>query len=198
MSQVNTIKATRKLVVTAMLGAMASVLMFISINVPLMPNFIKLDISELPALISSFTLGPISGICVCLIKNLVNLPFSTTGGVGELSNFLLGVCFVFPAGLIYKKMKKLGGAIIGSLVGALSMAIFSVAINYFIVYPVYTNFMPLEAIINAYQIINPNVNTLLDCLVTFNMPFTFIKGMISVVITFIIYKPLSPIIKGKK
>ena len=76
------------------------------------------------------------------------------------------------------------------------MAIMSVVTNYFIVYPVYTNFMPMEAIIAAYQVINPHVNTLLDCLIIFNLPFTFIKGMLSVLITLLVYKRLSPIIKG--
>lgn len=188
----------RKLTMTAMMAAISSVLMFISISVPLMPSFIKLDLSELPALIAAFTMGPLSGATVCLVKNLVNLPFSSTGGVGELSNFILGAAFVVPAGFIYQKMNNRKGALIGSLTGAASMAILSVFSNYFIVYPIYTKFMPLDAIIGAYQAINPGVNGLLECLLIFNMPFTFIKGMISVVITFIIYKHISPLIKGKK
>ena len=79
----------RKLTMTAMLGAVATVLMYLSFSVPLMPSFIKLDLSELPALIASFALGPVCGVVVCLIKNLINLCFTTTGGVGELSNFLV-------------------------------------------------------------------------------------------------------------
>ena len=86
----------RKLTITAMLAAVSSVLMFFSFNVPLMPSFIKMDFSELPALFASITLGPVSGVVVCLVKNLVNLFFSTTGGVGELSNFILGAFFVLP------------------------------------------------------------------------------------------------------
>ena len=100
--------SVRNLTVTAMLGAVASVLMFISFSVPLMPSFIKLDFSELPALLAAFALGPWHGVAVCLIKNLVNVPFTTTGGVGELSNFLLGACFVIPAGLIYRRHKSRG------------------------------------------------------------------------------------------
>ena len=95
----------RKLTVTAMLAAMSSVLMFFSFSVPFMPSFIKMDFSELPALIASFAIGPLSGAAVCLVKNLVNLFFTTTGGIGELSNFLLGVFFVVPAGIIYKIKK---------------------------------------------------------------------------------------------
>ena len=186
----------RRIVMTAMLSALATVLMFLSFNVPLMPSFIKLDFSELPALIASFALGPISGVMVCLIKNLVNALSTTTGGIGELSNFILGSAFVLPAGLFYKYMKGRKGALIGSLIGAAIMAIISVFSNYFVVYPIYTNFMPMEVIIGMYQAINPNISSLLQALIIFNMPFTFIKGMCSVIITFIIYKRISPVIKG--
>ena len=187
----------RKITMTAMLAAVSSVLMFFSFNVPLMPSFIKMDLSELPALIAAFTLGPVSGVAVCLVKNLVNLFFSTTGGVGELSNFILGAFFVFPAGFIYQRMKSRKGALIGALTGDLAMALLSVVSNYFVVYPVYTAFLPMEAILGMYQAINPHIENLLQALVVFNMPFTFIKGLLSVVITFLVYKKLSPIIKGK-
>lgn len=188
---------TRRMVMTAVLSALSSVLMFFSFNVPLMPSFIKMDLSELPALIAAFAMGPVNGAIVCLVKNLVNLFFSTTGGVGELSNFLLGVFFVVPAGLIYKVRPKLSGAIIGSIVGALLMAVLSVFSNYFVVYPIYTAFLPMEAIIGMYQAINPKADTLWKCLLMFNMPFTFIKGMISAVITIAVYKKITPIINGK-
>ncbi len=188
---------TRKLAVTAILGAVAAALMFVAFSVPLMPNFIQLDVSELPALIAAFSMGPLSGVAVCLIKNLVHLLATSTGGVGELSNFLLGTAFVLPAGLIYKASKSRKGALIGSLAGAAAMAVASLPANYFITYPVYTLFMPMEAIIGAYQLINPHVDSLLDALIWFNMPFTFCKGLISVAVTFLIYKKISPIIKGK-
>lgn len=190
------VSSTRKLTMTAMLAAVATVLMFFSVPVPLMPSFIKLDFSELPALIASFALGPISGVAVCLVKNLVNALNTSTACVGELCNFLLGTAFVLPAGLIYRKKKTFKGAIIGSLTGCLTMALFSVPLNYFLVYPVYTNFMPMEAIIGMYQAIYPKVENLLQALVIFNMPYTFVKGLLSVGITFLIYKPLSPIIRG--
>ncbi|MEG2929845.1 MAG: ECF transporter S component [Oscillospiraceae bacterium] len=194
----NKTRDVRKMTSTAMLAAVSTVLMFFSFNVPLMPSFIKMDLSELPALIASFTFGPVAGITVCLVKNLVNVFFTTTGGVGELSNFLLGAAFVAPAGYIYKIKKTKKGAMIASLVGAGAMAVLSVFSNYYVVYPVYTAFMPMEAILGMYRAINPSVETLWDALIWFNMPFTFIKGMISVVVTMLIYKPLAPILKGGK
>ena len=187
----------KKMTSTAMLAAVATVLMFFSFNVPLMPSFIKMDLSELPALIASFTFGPIAGVTVCLVKNLVNVFFTTTGGVGELSNFILGAMFVAPAGIIYRKIKTKKGAFLGAIFGAACMAVLSVFSNYYIVYPVYTAFMPMEAILGMYRAINPSVNTLWDALIWFNLPFTFIKGLVSVVITMLIYKPLAPILRGK-
>ena len=186
----------RKLVMTALMAALSSVLMFFSFNVPLMPSFIKMDLSELPALIAAFAMGPLSGATVCLVKNLVNLFFTTTGGVGELSNFLLGVFFVVPAGIIYRLRPRLSGAVIGSVTGALLMAVLSVFSNYYVVYPIYTAFLPMDAIIGMYQAINPSVKNLWQCLIVFNMPFTFIKGMVSAVITMAVYRKITPLING--
>ena len=185
----------RNITVTAIMSAVSTVLMFLSFSVPLVPSFLKFDFSELPALLTGFALGPVYGVAVCLVKNVVNVFFTTTFGVGELSNFILGCAFVVPAGLIYKANKTKTRAIVGSFVGAASMAILSIFSNYFFIYPIYTKFMPMDAIINAYKAINPKVDSLLDALIWFNMPFTFIKGLFSAVITVAIYKYISPILK---
>lgn len=188
----------RYMSVTAMLSAVAFILMFLEFWIPLVPPFIKMDLSELPALIGTFAMGPVCGVIVCLIKNLLHLLITTTGGVGELSNFILGVVFVLPAGLIYKYKKGRISALLGSLLGAVLMAVISVVSNYFIVYPFYTMIMPIEQIIGMYQDIVPSVDGLLQCLIVFNMPFTFVKGLFSVIITFLLYKHISPILKGRQ
>ena len=131
-----------------------------------------------------------------LPEKLVNLPSTSTSGVGELSNFLLGVAFVLPAGLLYKKVGGRKGALTGSLTGAAAMALLSLPINYFITYPFYTVFMPMDAIMGMYQAINPAVENLFQALLWFNVPFTFVKGLLSVAITFAIYKRISPLLKG--
>ena len=193
-------KRTRALTGTAMLAAVATILMYLEFPIPIMPGFIKMDISELPALIAGFAYGPLSGIAVCLIKNLIKLPSTSTAAVGELFNFVMGALFVGVAGIVYKKNKTRKGAIIGAVAGALIMALVSLPYNYFVVYPAYVVMyhLPLEAIIGMYQAINPNVNGLLACLVTFNVPFTFAKGMVDALLCFLIYKPLSPILHGRK
>lgn len=196
----NSTSKVRVLTGTAMLGAVAAVLMYLEFPIPIMPSFVKLDVSELPALIASFAYGPVSGILVCLIKNLIKLPSTSTAAVGELFNFVMGALFVGVAGLIYKRNKTRKGAIVGALLGALVMAVVSVPYNYFIVYPAYVVMyhLPLDAIIGMYQAINPNVNGLLACLLVFNLPFTFVKGALDAALCFLIYKPLSPILHGRK
>lgn len=188
---------THKVTITAMLSAVSAVLMFVDFSVPFMPMFIKMDISELPALLASFSLGPAYGVAVCFIKNLINCLRTSTGCVGELANFLLGAIFVYVAGFVYQRFhnqKSRKGAILGSVLGALAMAVLSVPVNYFLTYPIYTKLTPIEAIISMYQEIRPSANGLLDCLITFNMPFTFCKGIVDVVLCFLIYKPLSPLL----
>lgn len=187
----------RYVAVTGVLSAAAFVLMLIEIPVPmLIPTFIKFDFSDLPALIGAFAMGPVCGILIELIKNLLHVMVSGSFGVGELSNFMLGAVFAGVAGAVYKKNKSKKGAIIGSLAGGIAMAAFSFPSNYFIVYPVYYNFMPKETIVAAYQAILPSVKSIGQCLLIFNVPFTFVKGMIDVAVTFLVYKKISPILKG--
>lgn len=188
----------RRMAMTAIMSAVAAVLMFFSFNVPLMPGFIKLDFSELPALIAAFSMGPISGAAVCLVKNLVNVISTTTAGAGELCNFLMGVTFVVPAGLIYKRKKTVGGAVWACVIGAAVMAVMSLPINYYISYPAYELFYGLtsEKILAMYMAINPKADTMFKALLWFNTPYTFFKGICNAAITFAVYKRISPIIKG--
>lgn len=180
-----------------MLTAVAVVLQYIEVSIPIVPSFIKLDFSDLPELIGSFAIGPTAGVLICFLKNLIHLPFGSSAAVGELSNFILGAVFVFVAGVIYKIKKTKTTALIGCLVGALSMALISIISNYFIVYPAYANLWfdgDMNLIINMYKLILPSSDTLLKSLLIFNLPFTFVKGLIDSVLAMIIYKPLSNLI----
>ena len=190
---------THKLTVTAMLSTVAFLLMFIEFPIPaLIPAFVKLDISDLPELLAAFSLGPIYGVIVSLLKNaLFSVLHGTSSAyVGEMFNFIMGAVFSFSAGFIYRKHKSRRGALIGALVGAALMSVLSVPLNYFVVYPAYVVFykLPLEAIVGMYQAIRPSADGLLECLLVFNMPFTFFKGMLDVALCFLIYKPLSPLL----
>lgn len=190
---------THKITVTAMLSAVAFLLMFIEFPIPaLIPTFVKMDISDLPELLAAFSLGPVYGVAVAFLKNLLHTLFKGTSSayVGELCNFLMGAVFSLGTGFIYRRKKSRKSALIGSIAGAVLMAVLSVPLNYFVVYPAYVVCyqLPLDAIIGMYQEIRPSTNGLLECLMVFNMPFTFAKGMLDVLLCFLIYKPLSPLL----
>ena len=193
---------THKLAVAAMLAAVAAVLQFIEFSIPIMPSFVKLDLSDLPALLGAFALGPWWGVLIQLVKNLIHLPFGSSAGIGEACNFVLGAVFVLVAGLIYHRRKTRGTALFGASLGALAMALVSLPLNYFIVYPAYIAILhfPEEAIIAAYEAILgkvahfPTANPLLNCLLIFNVTFTLCKGLLNVLISAFIYKPLSPLL----
>ena len=170
--------------------------MFLEFGIPIMPSFIKFDFSELPALIASFAFGPIYGVVVCFLKNALHLLVTSTAGVGELANFLMGIFFVEPAGLLYRFKKNRASALTGSLIGAVIMGIACVLINYFLIYPIYYQIMiPEPVILAAYQALLPGVDSIWKSLLIFNLPFTAVKGLVVSLICFLIYKKLSPILK---
>ena len=189
---------TRSMAVTAIMSAVSIVLMMLEFSVPFVPSFLKLDISDFPALLTSFAISPIAGVAVCFLKNVLHLFFTTTSGVGELANFIISSAFVLPAGLIYKRFRTKSGAVVASFVGAIAAALMCVPVNYYITYPFYAKVMiPMDVIIGMYQAILPSVDGLLGALLIFNLPFTFVKGSVCILLTFLVYKPLSPILKGK-
>ena len=184
-SKTNTLRAAdrgrvRKLTVTAMLSAVAFVLMFLDFPIPMiMPSF----------------------VLVCLLKNLIHLLVdSSTNGVGELCNFLFGAVFAWVAGFVYQRNKSRRTAVLGAVLGSVAMAIVSVPLNYYLTYPAYVVIygMPLDVIIGMYQAILPSADGLLECLVIFNMPWTLAKGLLDAVLCLLIYKPLSPILHGRR
>lgn len=193
-------KKVRVITGTAMLTAVAAVLQFIEVSIPIMPSFIKLDFSDLPEIIGAFAYGPVAGVLIALLKNIIHLPFSNSMYIGELSNFILGAVFALTAGLIYKRKKTKKTAFIAGAAGAFAMAAVSIVTNYFVIYPLYYNVLgfPEEAVLQMYQVILPSVKSILQALIIFNVPFTFVKGLISVLISMVIYKPINPLLKGKK
>ena len=187
---------------TAVLAAMASVLYFLEMPVPLMPSFIQFDFSMLPIFIGSIALGPVSGIVITIVKDLIHLIIKgagATGGIGDLADFVTCLCFILPSGLIYKKFPNFKGMILGLIVGCISSAVLSGLIfNALVVYPLYDKFiLRMDAIIGMYQKIRPSVNGLWEVLAIFNMPYTFLKCVIISIIAVIIARPLRSILKIK-
>lgn len=192
----NNKNSVKRMTAVGILSATAFILMLMEFPISfLIPPFIKFDLSDLPALVGAFAYGPIAGVLIELIKNLLHSTVSGSFFIGEFTNFVLGSIFVFVAGLFYKKDKTKRGAFMGSFFGGILMGAISIPFNYLIVYPIYYNFMPKETILEAYQKIMPNIDSILDALICFNMPFTFVKGMIDLFVAFLIYKKISPILK---
>ena len=185
-----------------MLGALAGVLMFIKFPIPIAPSFYKLDFSDTACLVGGFALGPLAAVLICLIKNLINviLEGTTTAFVGEISNFLMSCALCVTAAVIYKKDHTKKGAIKSMITGVIVLVIASALINYFILIPAYVKFMniPLEAIIGMGAKIFPSIDSLWKLVLLCTVPFNFIKGVSVCLITFIIYKRISPLINGRK
>ena len=180
-----------------MLTAVSVILQYLDFPVPmLIPPFIKFDFSDLPALIGAYAYGPLAGVIIELIKNLIHCAITKSATVGELSNFLLGAAFTGTAGFIYKMNKTKKTAIVGGIIGAVIMGIVSILSNHWIVYPFYYKaYMPEEVVLSAYQAIMPAVKNVLQCLIIFNMPFTMVKGIACVLVSIPIYKPLTRVLK---
>ena len=192
--------AARRLTGIAMLSAVAFALQFLEFPIPIMPAFIKLDFSDLPELLAAFAYGPLAGVAVAGIKNLIHLPLSSSMYVGELSNFLLGAVLSIAAGAIYKKHKTKRGALAAAVLSAVIMGLVSVPVNYWIIYPLYYNVLgfPQAAVLDMYQAILPATKSILQALFIFNLTFTVAKGLLCAALCAGIYKPLSPLLHGRK
>jgi riboflavin transporter FmnP len=178
------------------MSAIASVLMFLDFALPIFPPFMKMDISNVPALISSFAIGPWSGVLVELIKNAVNVTHTSTGGIGEMASFTIGAAYVVPAGLIYRRRKTIRGALLSLAAGIFATSLAAVLANYFVLIPLYSRIIPIDTLIGMYQAVNPYAATMPKIVLTTVLPFNLLKASIAALLTFPLYKRLSPVIRG--
>lgn len=188
----------RTMTSVAVLSAVAFVLAFIELPVPLSPSFARMDLSDFPALIGAFAFGPVAGILIELVKNLLGLLSSTTSGIGELANFLIGASFSATAGLIYKLNKKKSTALMGGIVGSIVMGIVAAIANYFILLPLFEQFMPLNQLIMSFGEFLPFIRTKLDVVLYNVFPFNLLKGLVITAFTMLVYKRIRPLLKGKE
>ena len=192
------IQNVRMLTMTAVLSAISFVLAFLEFPVPLSPSFARMDLSDLPALIGAFAYGPVSGVLIELVKNTLQLLTSSTGDIGELANFIMGSSFVVTAGIIYKFCKTKKTAIIACLSASVVMGITAAIVNYFILLPVFEVFMPLDQLIASFGAFIPFIKTKLDVVLFNAFPFNLQKGIGISIITMLLYKRLTPILKGSQ
>lgn len=168
-----------KTVKVSLLVGVAFILMFIEL--PIIPIFpwLKMDISDVPALMGAFAFGPLTGILIEFLKVVMHflLTGSSTGGVGEVANFIIGVSFVAPAAFIYWRNKSKKTAILGMIVGLIAMEVVAIVANIYFLLPVYGMKMaPAE---------------LMEYVTIGLLPFNTVKGVVLSVLTYMLYKKIS-------
>lgn len=192
---------TRKTVMIGMFSALAAVLMLFEIPVFFAPGFYKLDFSELPILIGTFAFGPVAGVTMEALKIVLKLLFKSTSTafVGELANFAVGCSYILPASAVYLFKKNKKGAIAACISGTFIMTVFGTAFNAIYLIPAFSVLfhMPLEAILEMGSAANPLMKegSLVSLVVCCVAPLNLIKGGLDAIITMLVYKHISPIIK---
>ncbi|HOW37486.1 MAG TPA: ECF transporter S component [Candidatus Izemoplasmatales bacterium] len=186
----------------AILSAAAAVIMFLEFPIPFLgPFFLKFDFSEIPVLIGAFALGPLAGMAIEALKVVLNLLLdgSWSFGIGELANFLIGVAFVFPASLIYSLRKTKKNALLGLAVGVVTMATAGALLNLFLLLPVFAAAYgtTAEAIILSYSEAIPYIVDLPTGILLGIVPFNLFKGIVISILVMLLYKRVSPLIKGR-
>ena len=183
----------------SILGALAFLVMLFEIPLPFAPSFYKLGFDEVVVLIGGFALGPWAAVCIEALKIALNLLIggTMTMGVGEVTNFLIGIAFVLPATVIYQRNKTRKSALIGLITGTISMTIIGGLLNYFVMLPAFAFFMdyPMDIIIGFGHAVNPNINGLLGLVLLATTPFNLLKGILVSTVVFLCYKKVSPVIK---
>lgn len=193
-------KITTKMIAQiGMLGAIATVLMLFEIPLPFAPSFYEMDFSEVPVLIGAFTMGPIAGMLVELVKVLLNLVITgtATAGVGELANFFIGCGLCVPAAIVYRKSHTKKGAIVGMVTGTLLMTFMGCFLNAYVLLPTYAKAfqMPIDALVGMGTAVNANITSLFTFVMFAVAPFNLLKGILVSLIVLLIYKKISPILK---
>ena len=186
----------RTITMTALLSAISYLLAFLEFPVPLSPAFARMDLSNFPALIGAFAFGPGMGVLIELTKNALQLLSTSTSGVGELANFLMGGSFVFTAGAIYRRNKTKRSAWLAGITGSVVMGIVAAITNYFILLPLFQQFMPLEQLIDSFGEFIPFIHTKLDVVLWNAIPFNLLKGLGISLVTMLVFPKLTPILRG--
>lgn len=192
---------TKNIVLMAVFSALAAILMLFEFPLSFIaPTFYEIDLSEIPILVGSFIMGPVSGVIMEAVKIILKLLIkgTSTGYVGDFANFCVGCSLVIPASLIYKHKKTKKNAMLGMTVGTLSMAVMGVILNYYIMIPFYVKVAKIAftKIIEEGAAVWPVVNGKLSFVLFCVAPFNIVKGVIVSLITAIIYKHISMFIKS--
>ena len=191
---------TRYIVNVAILSALAGVLMLIEFPLPIAPTFYKVDLSDVAVLIGGFALNAPAAIIISFMKVMISIILNgtSTAFVGEFAAFIMDGVFGFVASLIYQKEHTKKGAIKSLIFGTLALTIIGAFVNYYLMIPAYVKFMniPLDAILSLGSAVNKNINSLLTLIIFCTVPFNIVKGIIISIVTYLLYKRISPLLKG--
>ena len=194
---------TLNMVRVAMLTAVSLILMQFDIRII---GFYKLDLSNVPVLLGAFAMGPLCGEGVLLLKNLLDgLLLSNSLGIGQLADFLIVSALVLPAALIYQKNRTLKGAIIGMVTGSVLMGVVGAVANLYLLIPAYCGEFPFipgcttrEAVVSMFSAVIPAANTVNKVILMVTLPFNLLKGAAVSLVTSVLYRHVSPLLKGRK
>jgi len=178
------------------LAAIAAILFLPIFEIPVVA-FYKLDFSTLPAILAGFAMGPVQAVAVVLLKDIFHLTMTSTGGIGELADFIMSCAYVIPASLIYRRRKTRGNALLAMVISTAIMTVVASLVNNFIMIPMYQNFMPIEAIIQAGTDVLPFISSKTELICFITAPFNIIKGFALSLGTFLLYKRVSPLLHRK-
>lgn len=187
---------TNNLVKIGLLSAIGYILMFISVPLPfLFPDFLKLDISDLPVLLGTVSMGPISGILISFLKNLLQFitGMSANGGIGEFANFLIGVSLVIGMSFTFK-VKNKSNLIKSLIIGVIFMTFMGCITNYLLILPFYETIMPIEAVISLASEINPIIKNKTDFIIWMIVPFNLLKGSMISLVTVLVYEKIKSVL----
>lgn len=195
------VSPARRVAIVGLFSAISGVLMYFEVPLWFAPSFYELDFSEIPVLICGFSMGPIAGVAAELCKVLIKLLLkgTSTAFVGDLANFLVGCALVLPATIVYFHRKNKKMAVAGLAVGTLVMTVFGSVFNAFYLIPKFSQLfgMPLDMIVGMGTAVNPSIHSVWTLVLFAVVPFNLLKGVIVSVITMLLYKHISPILKGQ-
>ncbi|MBH0231070.1 ECF transporter S component [Halobacillus yeomjeoni] len=179
-----------KLIIIALLGSISMVLMLLNFPLPMLPPYLKIDFSEVPALVAAILFTPMAGVAVEGLKNLMYMIYTGAADpIGVLANFTAGTLFVVPAAMIYHKFKTKKSLISGLIGSSVIMTIGMSVLNFFIILPAYTWFMGWETM---------SANLKLGTIAAGILPFNLVKGLIVSLMFIALFNKLQPWIKQKR
>ena len=194
-------KKLNKMVQLSILSVLALIFMFIEVPLPIFPSFLKIEVSDIPAIVGAIIYGPLAGVIIELIKNLLHgVLMTSTGFVGELANFIVGSAFVIPVGVVYNRTNIKFKLLVSSLLGVICMVLVAAIGNYFVFLPLYEKVMGwhLNDFVAMGKAINSSITSVKSLVILSIAPFNVIKGAIVSVVTALIIKPLSSVIEKEK